>query len=158
MMNLSEGGMEMITYKRVGQDFQMQNDDKSTREELMLLLQVHVGLLKEKDRLIVLKNAINMTDDLYKGVVKSAYQSVKKYKLRDAWYTFTLTNDVDAKGNKILMKQNLLIKKKVPNELLYLDTYLIIYGAALMFKKVAQPNEVQSLFNSLLALYDKKAI
>ena len=148
----------MITYKRVGQDFQMQNDDKSTREELMLLLQVHVGLLKEKDRLIVLKNAINMTDDLYKGVVKSAYQSVKKYKLRDAWYTFTLTNDVDAKGNKILMKQNLLIKKKVPNELLYLDTYLIIYGAALMFKKVAQPNEVQSLFNSLLALYDKKAI
>ncbi len=147
----------MITYKRVGQDFQFKNDNSSTREELMLLLQVHVGLLKDEDRLHVLQQAININDETYKQLVQTAYQRTKKYKLRDAWYSFTLSQTADKNGNKPLMKQNHLIKQKVPNELTYLDVYLVVYGASLMLTKVTSATELQTIFNSLLAVYDKKA-
>ncbi len=146
----------MITYKRLGQDFQLKNDDKSTREELMLLLQVHTSLLKDEDYISVLKSAINITDESYQRTVQAAYQAVKKHKLRDAWYSFTLSSERDRNGNKILMKQNHLIKKKVPNELLTLDVHLIIYGTTLMLKKVASETEVQTIFKSLLLVRTNK--
>ncbi|HAX71954.1 MAG TPA: hypothetical protein DCY20_00365 [Firmicutes bacterium] len=142
----------MILYKRVGQDFQLSNDN-STREEMMLLVQVHTALIKKQDVETVLEKAKFINDEQYKFLVQGVYQQAKKHKLPSAHFTFNLSNETDKHGNKILMKQNHLIKQKVPNNLFYMDVLLLAYGGLLMLKKTSSEREYIMFIETLKTLY-----
>ncbi|MGL4336144.1 MAG: hypothetical protein ACRCST_04560 [Turicibacter sp.] len=142
----------MITYKRMGQEFELSTDN-ATNEEVMLLIQVQTANLRPEDRAEILEKAKNMTETEYNGLVQAIYHKTKKQKVSPAWFTFKLSDETDSAGNKILMKQNHLIKQKISNNLLYMDILLLVYGGCLVFKKLTTGYNYESFIETLKQMY-----